>query len=83
MPDDRGPSHPVWYADSSDRMLMIAVAVAVGSSVVGTIASFHIDGATAPCIVLTQALVFLQAFLFAPQRGLLASRQRVRAPARI
>ena len=60
--------------DSFDRMLVIAVAVAVGSSVVGTIASFHIDGATGPCIVLIQAAVFVLAFLFAPQRGLLASR---------
>jgi manganese/iron transport system permease protein len=62
--------------DSFDRMLAIAVAVAVGSSVVGTLASFHIDGATGPCIVLIQAGVFLLAFLFAPQRGLLAGRRR-------
>jgi manganese/iron transport system permease protein len=62
--------------DSFDRMLVIAVAVAVASSVVGTLASFHIDGATGPCIVLIQAGVFVLAFLFAPQRGLLAGRRR-------
>jgi manganese/iron transport system permease protein len=44
---------------SFERMLVIATAVAVGSSVVGTILSFHIDGATGPCIVLVQAAVFL------------------------
>jgi manganese/iron transport system permease protein len=49
-----------------EHMLVIAIAVAVGSSVVGTIASFHIDGATGPCIVLMQMAVFLVAFLFAP-----------------
>jgi manganese/iron transport system permease protein len=59
-------------SDDFNRMLPIAVAVAVGSSVLGTLASFHIDGATGPCIVLIQALVFLLAFVFAPRRGLLA-----------
>jgi manganese/iron transport system permease protein len=60
--------------DSFDRMLVSAVAVAVGSSVIGTLASFHIDGATGPCIVLIQTGVFLFAFLFAPRRGLLTAR---------
>ena len=46
----------------------------IGSSVVGTLVSFHIDGATGPCIVLIQAAVFVLAFLFAPQRGLLRRR---------
>ncbi len=54
-----------------DRMLAISAAVAIGSSIAGTLASFHIDGATGPCIVLTQAAIFLMAFLFAPKAGLL------------
>jgi manganese/iron transport system permease protein len=54
-----------------ERMLVIAAAVAIGSSVVGTLVSFHIDGATGPCIVLIQMAVFLPAFLFAPRSGLL------------
>jgi manganese/iron transport system permease protein len=58
--------------DSFERMLMIAAAVAIGSSVLGTLISFHIDGATGPCIVLIQAAVFLLAFLFAPKHGVLA-----------
>jgi manganese/iron transport system permease protein len=49
-----------------DQMLLIAVSVAVASSVVGTLASFHLDAATGPCIVLVQAAVFVAA-LFAHQ----------------
>jgi manganese/iron transport system permease protein len=49
-------------ARSFDRMLAVAVAVAVGSSAVGTLLSFHIDGATGPTIVLVQAAVFACAF---------------------
>jgi len=65
-------------SDSFERMLVIAAAVAIGSSVVGTIASFHIDGATGPCIVLIQAFVFALAFLFAPGRGVFAGRRGMR-----
>jgi manganese/iron transport system permease protein len=65
--------------DSFERMLVIAVAVAGGSSAVGTLVSFHIDGATGPCIVLMQSLLFAIAFLFAPHRGLLTVRRRRRA----
>ncbi len=47
-----------------EHMLLIAVAAAVGSCVVGTIVSFHIDGSTGPCIVLTQMAVFVAALVF-------------------
>lgn len=57
--------------DRFERMLAIAAAVAIGSSVAGTITSFHIDGATGPCIVLIQAAVFVAAFLFGPKGGIL------------
>lgn len=60
--------------DSFDRMLVIAIAASVTSSIAGTIASFHIDGATGPCIVLIQMFLFILAFLFAPKRGLVTSR---------
>jgi manganese/iron transport system permease protein len=60
--------------DSFERMLLIATAVATGSSALGTIVSFHIDGATGACIVLIQFAAFVLAFLFAPKRGLLARR---------
>ncbi|MGI9524976.1 MAG: metal ABC transporter permease [Hyphomicrobiaceae bacterium] len=47
-----------------DYMLMIAVASAVSSSFIGTLLSFHIDGATGPCIVLVQMAFFVAAFVF-------------------
>jgi manganese/iron transport system permease protein len=46
-----------------DRMLLVAASVAIASSVLGTIVSFHIDGSTGPCIVLIQAGVFALALL--------------------
>jgi manganese/iron transport system permease protein len=62
--------------DSFERMLPIATAVAVGSSALGTIMSFHIDGATGACIVLIQFAAFVLAFLFAPKRGLISTWSR-------
>jgi manganese/iron transport system permease protein len=59
-----------------DRMLAIAVVVAVGSSVAGTLISFHIDGATGPCIVLIQMLVFMGAFLYTASWGVGGMVQR-------
>jgi manganese/iron transport system permease protein len=47
-----------------DRMLMVAAAVAIISSVLGTIVSFHINGSTGPCIVLIQAAFFAVALLW-------------------
>jgi manganese/iron transport system permease protein len=66
--------------DRFDRMLLIAVVVAMGSAALGTLVSFHIDGATGACIVLVQAFVFVLAFLFAPRRGLLAAWRLRRGP---
>ena len=65
--------------DSFERMLVIATAVALTSAALGTIVSFHIDGATGACIVLIQALFFALAFLFAPKRGILRAPQRLAA----
>lgn len=55
-----------------ETMLAVALAVSIGSSVVGTLLSFHIDGATGPTIVLVQLAVFVAAFL---------KRKMSRAPA--
>ena len=44
-----------------DRMLLIALASSISTSILGTLISFHIDGATGPCIILLQALLFLLA----------------------
>jgi len=60
--------------DSFERMLAIATAVATASAAIGTVVSFHLDGATGACIVLTQAAFFVLAFLFAPKHGVLRRR---------
>lgn len=51
-----------------ERMLAIALAVAIGSGIAGTLISFHIDGATGPTIVLIQAIMFAAAFVAARLR---------------
>ncbi|MGV1014411.1 MAG: metal ABC transporter permease [Methyloceanibacter sp.] len=68
--------------DRFDRMLLIAAMTATGSAALGTLLSFHIDGATGACIVLVQAAMFVLAFLFAPKHGLLTMRPdpSLRAP---
>ncbi|WP_409307705.1 metal ABC transporter permease [Pectobacterium sp. B1J-3] len=47
-----------------DRMLLLATLVSVVSCIAGTLISFHIDGATGPCIVLVQALFFTLALIY-------------------
>lgn len=46
------------------QMLVIAVLISIFSCILGTLISFHIDGATGPCIVIVQSTLFLIAFLF-------------------
>jgi manganese/iron transport system permease protein len=57
-----------------ENMLALSAAVSIGSCVLGTLISFHIDGATGPCIVLIQSAAFVLAFLFAPGSGVLRTR---------
>lgn len=57
-----------------DRMLGVAMAVAVGSTLAGVYISFFADANTAACIVLFQAAAFVLALLFAPGKGLLLRR---------
>ncbi len=64
------------WTDRFDRMLAISTGTAVVSTVVGILASFHLDGDSAACIVLAQSLAFAVSFLFAPKHGWLASRRR-------
>ncbi len=45
-------------------MMIIAVASSVLSSFVGVLVSFHIDAETGPCIVLSQAALFVMAFIY-------------------
>ncbi len=64
-----------------DRMLIVAVTVAVASSVIGVYVSFFLDGSPAACIVLLQPIAFVGALLFAPGRGLLNRPPIPREPA--
>jgi manganese transport system permease protein len=59
-------------SDRFDRMMLIAMASGVFSSVMGTYISYHIDGSTGGCIVVVQTLIFLLAMIFAPKHGLIA-----------
>jgi manganese/iron transport system permease protein len=51
------------------RMMAIAAALGVASSVIGLYASYYLDVASGAAIVLTATAFFLLAFLFAPRRG--------------
>jgi manganese transport system permease protein len=64
--------------DRFSRMMWLAVATGVLSSVLGTYVSYFLDGATGACIVLTQSVLFGLAFLFAPKHGQLARRRQQR-----
>jgi ABC-type Mn2+/Zn2+ transport system permease subunit len=65
------------WTDRFDRMLLIAVSAAVFSTIMGVFISHHIDGNTAACIVLTQALLFAASLFFSPKYGILARRGAV------
>lgn len=62
-------------SDKFSRMLVIAVAASVFSSLTGIYASFFLNASTGACIVLVQALIFVVALLFAPKHGLARRRQ--------
>lgn len=57
-------------------MLPLAVTVAVASSIVGTLLSYHIDAATGPTIVLVQASVFAVVLVATSLRLGAAGRRR-------
>ena len=50
-------------ASTFDRMLMVAIVASVFSCVAGVLMSYHFDTATAPLIVVIEALLFLSALL--------------------
>ena len=67
--------------DRFGKMLWLASAMGVVTSLVGAYASYFFDGATGGCIVTLQTLVFLGAFVFAPKHGILAAKRRLRLAA--
>ncbi len=62
--------------DRFDRMLLVAVIVAVGAAFLGVYASFFIDSAPGPTIVLLMSGAFVVAFFLSRRRVALAERRR-------
>jgi len=62
--------------DRFGRLILIAIAIGVLTSFLGTYLSYYADGATGAVIVLLQSLTFGLAFVFAPVHGVLAGRRR-------
>ena len=58
-----------------DRMLAVAVAIAVAASLLGVYLSFFIDSAPAPTIVLLMSLTFVAAYVVSRRRAKLAERR--------
>lgn len=56
------------------RLIGLAVAISVASSVIGLYLSFWLDVASGATIVLTQTAAFLVALFLGPRRGMLARR---------
>lgn len=60
------------------RLLIIAVLIGFFTSGIGAWISYYLDGATGGVIITLQTIIFLLAFLFAPQHGLIPTRLRIR-----
>lgn len=58
-----------------DRMLAVSIGTAIASSAIGVWASFHLDSAPAPTIVVVMTAIFVAVFLLAPKHGILRQRQ--------
>ncbi|MFL1379842.1 MULTISPECIES: metal ABC transporter permease [unclassified Nocardiopsis] len=67
--------------DRFERMLAIAVGVAVAAAVAGVFASYHLNVSTGGSVVLAQATAFALAYLFSPLHGVLGRRRRRTAAA--
>ncbi|MBH0122165.1 metal ABC transporter permease [Rhodococcus sp. CX] len=62
--------------DRISRMLILAPALAVASSIVGVYTSYYSDASTGGVVVLAQAVVFAAAYLFAPRQGVVTAAVR-------
>ncbi len=60
------------------HLIVISVVIGALSSAIGAWISYFLNGATGGVIVTLQTLIFLVAFLFAPQHGLIPHRLRIR-----
>lgn len=67
--------------DRFGKMIGLAVAMGVGTSLVGAYVSYYFDGSTGGCIVTLQSALFVLALVFGPKHGILAARAQRRAAA--
>ena len=63
--------------DRFETMLWLAVFIASLCAVMGIVASFYLDSAPAPTIVVLLTCVFILAFLFAPKRGIFFNGNKI------
>jgi manganese/iron transport system permease protein len=68
--------------DRFSRLIITSVIIGSVTSFTGAYISYFLDGATGGIIVCLQTLIFLVAFVFAPQHGLLAARRKANAALR-
>ena len=65
--------------DRFETMLLIAALVAAFCTITGVLASFYLDSAPAPTVVVLMTIVFILTFLFAPKRGLWRTKDSLNA----
>jgi manganese/iron transport system permease protein len=64
------------WTDRFDRMIVIAVTTAVGSTWAGIFVSYHYEASTGGCIVFMQSLLFVGSLLVAPKHGVCFTKWR-------
>lgn len=64
--------------DKFPNLIKIAIAIGASTSFIGGYASYFLDAATGGIIVISQTLIFLLTFYFAPKHGLRAARKMAR-----
>jgi manganese/iron transport system permease protein len=62
--------------DRFGRLILISIALGMGTSFVGAYISYFLDGATGGVNVTLQTLLFVGAYMLAPNHGLIAARRR-------
>ena len=66
--------------DRFPRMLLIAPGLATACAMVGLYASYYLDTASGPMVVLVNGIVFTMVYLFNPRRGVVTARLRKPTP---
>lgn len=63
------------WTDRFNRMIAIAAGSAIVATVIGILASYHLDASTGGCIVLVQAAMFFGSLVIAPKYGIIGRRR--------